>query len=127
MLGLAQRRRKREARNRAELVAALRAAAAEPKVKSGSALRTARAVTWRLRRQFAPLAVICGLWLAGVAVDATDAAAGAVLLVSVLAAGVLWRLRYAPRLDRDVERVYAASCLAGGVAWLAVVAVVGLG
>lgn len=123
MFGAKRHRRERE--REAQFAAVLdRLGNPVPKRRRArEAARTGRAVVFRLRRQLAPLAVIGALWLAAAVVAAANVPAGAVTLLSLLAATALWRLRYSPRLDRPVERRYAAVCLAAGVLWLTLAAI----
>lgn len=88
--------------------------------------RTGWWVLWRQRKPLAPLGVLAGLWTVGWLLDAGDVPAPAVGLLATVAAVALWRLRYAPRLDRPVERRYAAVCLAAASMWLVAAAAAGL-
>lgn len=125
-----QRRQQQAAQQRAELAAALRGLGQpEPARKhlGLAVLRAAHAVAWRYRRQLAPLACIAGLWALGALVDHAGVPAPGVALLAALGAGLWWRLRLSRRLNRPVERRYAAACLGAAAVWLVLVAAVGLG
>lgn len=81
-------------------------------------VRPVRAALWRGRAALRPVYALAGLYVAGWAVWAASMPpAAAVLLTAILTVG-WWRLRLARRLDRNVERTYAAVCLFGGWLWL---------
>jgi S-DNA-T family DNA segregation ATPase FtsK/SpoIIIE len=79
------------------------------------------AVSFRYRKQLRPFYVLAGLYLAGLAAEATGNPRG-VLTAAVLLGvpGVLFWLRGA--LQRRAEQLYALCCCAAGTAWLGLAA-----
>lgn len=80
-------------------------------------LAAARRAFWRGRRVLAPFAVAGALAVGGGVVAARDLPVPVVALAGAAAGTVWWRTR-AHRLDRAVERRYAATVLTLAWAWL---------
>jgi hypothetical protein len=76
-----------------------------------------RGLIFRYRYQLAPLAVLAALWVAAYFGLRFEDVAGPVLLAGALATAGAW-LFSRRWLDRLIERVYAATCLAGAAGWL---------
>jgi hypothetical protein len=86
-----------------------------------NALRTIRRLTFRLRHQIAPVALIALIWLAGSAAHRIQHGMRTVLVTGAVGLVFGW-LATRRWLDRPAERVYAIGCMAAAVAWLAVAA-----
>lgn len=87
--------------------------------------RTVRKLTYRYRRQLAPLAVMAVLAGLGWALHHQRGGVAVALLLGALSGACVWLIGRR-RLDRPTERVYAAGVVAACTAWLAVAAEVGV-
>ncbi len=76
-----------------------------------------RGLVFRYRYQLAPLAVLAALWLTAYVGLRFEGVAGAVFLAGAVASVVVW-LGTRRWLDRPVERLYAATCVASAATWL---------
>lgn len=78
-------------------------------------------VSFRYRAQLRPFYVLAGLWLAGLAAQASANPRGVVAAAILLGVpAVLFWLR--GHLERRAEQVYALCCCAAGTAWLGLAA-----